>query len=109
MPGANEAPREKLLPIGDFLRHVQEQLAIFFVGFAQQAAKLVEITRLLAGATPSDIVGGPALGKVRQLRRFFTIVEELIKWALKSASQLFQRFNGRDSMTIFDTGNVATK
>ncbi len=41
-----------------------------------------------------------ALRKIRQLRRFLTVIKELIEWALESASQLFQRFDGRDSMTI---------
>ena len=43
------------------------------------------------------------------MRRFFAVVEELIKWALESASQLFQRFDGRDRVAILDTGNIAAK
>jgi len=45
------------LPIGHFLRHVQNELAIFFVGFAQQTAKLVEKARFLAAAAPGDVIG----------------------------------------------------
>src|SRR5579862_2686988 len=70
------------LPIGHFLGHVENQLAIFLVGLAQQAAKFVEETRFLAAAAPCDVVRRFTLGKVWQLRRFFTVVEELIKWAL---------------------------
>ena len=70
------------LPIGHFLGHVQNQLAIFFVGLAQQAAKLVEEARLFAAATPGNVVRRLALGQVWQLGRLFAVVEELIKWAL---------------------------
>lgn len=98
-----------VLPIGHFLRHIQEQLAIFLIRLAQQAAKLVEIARLFAGAAPGDVVRRPALGEVGQLGRLFAVVEELIKWAFESARQFFQRFNGWDSVAIFHAGNVTTQ
>jgi len=41
------APK-KLLPMGHFLGHIEKQLAIFLVGFAQQAAKLVEVASLFS-------------------------------------------------------------
>ncbi len=97
------------LPVGHFLGHVQEQFAIFLVGFAQQATKLVEIARFFSGAAPGDIVRRLALGKVRKLRRLFTVVEELIKWALERARQFFQSFDGRNRVAIFNTGNVTTE
>ena len=97
------------LPIGHFLGHIQNQLAIFLVGLAQQAAKLVEETRFFAAAAPGNVVRRLALGKVGQLRRFFTVVEELIKWALESASQLFQSLDGWDGVAIFDAGDIATE
>src|SRR5580704_19159783 len=87
-------PQDFRLPIGHFLGHVQQELAIFFVGLAQQAAELVEIARFFAGAAPSDIVRRSALRKVRQLRRLFAVVEELIERALESARQFLQRFDG---------------
>ena len=102
-------PQDFRLPIGHFLRHVQQELAIFFVGFAQQAAELVEIARFFAGAAPSDIVRRSALGKVRQLRRLFTVVEELIERALESACQFLQRFDGWNSVAIFDARDVAAE
>ena len=40
----------EVLAIGHFLRHVKKKFAIVFISFAQQAAKLVEITCVLAGA-----------------------------------------------------------
>jgi hypothetical protein len=103
------ALRTKLLPIGHFLGHVEKQLAIFIVGFAQQASKLVEVASLFARGAPRDVVGRLALGEIRQLRRLLSVVEELIKWAFESARQLFQRFNGRDRMAILDAGDIATK
>src|SRR4030081_2604280 len=88
------------LAVGHFLGHVENKLAIPFFHFAQQAAKLVEKACIFSDTAPGDVVGRLALGKIRQLRRFLTVIKELIEWALESASQLFQCFNGRDSMTI---------
>ena len=49
------------------------------------------------------------LGRFGQLRRFLAVVEELIKWAFESTRQLFQRFDGRNCMAIFDARNIAPK
>ncbi len=98
-----------VLPIGHFLRHIQQQLAIFLIRLAQQATKLVEVACLFAGAAPRDVVRRPALGEIRQLGRLLAVIEELIEWAFESARQFFQRFNGGDSMAIFNTGNVTTQ
>jgi len=40
------------------------------------------------------------------LRWLFAVVEELIKWALESTRQLFQRLDGRDGVAILNAGNV---
>src|SRR5437667_11556930 len=95
------------LSVGHFLGHVQNELAISFFHFAQQAAKLVEKACIFTDAAPGDVIRRLPLGEIRQLRRFLTVIKELIEWALESASQLFQRLDGRDSMTIFEARNVA--
>ncbi len=97
------------LAVSHFLGHVQNKLAVPFFHFAQQAAKLVEKACIFADAAPGDVVRGLALGKIRQLRRFLTVIKELIEWALESASELFKRFDGRDSMAVLYAGNVTTK
>ncbi len=97
------------LAVGHFLGHVKNELPIAILYFAQQAAKLVEKACIFADATPGDVVRRFTLGKIRQLRRFLTVIKELIEWALESASQLFKRFDGRDSMTILYAGNITTK
>src|SRR5712691_3710780 len=97
------------LAVSHFLGHVKNELAIPFFHFAQQAAKLVEKACIFTDAAPGDVVRRLALGEIRQLRRFLTVIKELIEWALESTSEFFQRFDGRDSMTILDAGNVATK
>src|SRR5260370_16179163 len=97
------------LAIGHFLVHVKDELAISFFHLAQQAAKLVEKACIFTDAAPGNVIGRLALRKIRQLRRFLTVIKELIEWAFESASQLFQRFDCRDSMTIFHAGKVATK
>ncbi len=62
-----------------------------------------------ADAAPGDVIRRLTLREIRQLRRFLTVIKELIEWALESASEFFQRFDGRNSMTILYAGNVATK
>src|SRR5258707_3624602 len=97
------------LAVGHFLGHIENELAVTFFHFAQQAAKLVEKACIFTDAAPGDVVRRLALGEIRQLRRFLTVIKELIEWALESASEFFQRFDGRDSMAVFYAGNVATK
>src|SRR6266404_254790 len=97
------------LAVRHCLSHVKDELAVTLFDFAQQAAKLVEKAGIFTDAAPGDVIGRLPLGEIRQLRRFFTVIKELIKWALKSARQLLQRFDGRDGMTILYAGNVTTK
>src|SRR5437879_4558364 len=97
------------LAVGHFLSHVEDELAIPFFHFAQQAAKLVEKACIFTDAAPGDVVRRFTLGKIRQLRRFLTVIKELIEWALESTSEFFQRFDGGNSMAIFYAGNVTTK
>src|SRR5260370_35824166 len=95
--------------VGHVLGDVDDELAIPFFHFAQQAAKIVEKACIFTDAAPGDVVRRFTLGKIRQLRRFLTVIKEVIEWALESASELFQRFDGWDGMTILNAGNVATK
>src|SRR5712692_6766086 len=97
------------LAIRHFLGPIENEFAIPFFHLAQQAAKLVEKACIFTDTAPRDVIRRFPLGEIRQLRRFLTVIKELIEWAFESASQLFQRFDGRDSMTIFYAGNVATK
>ncbi len=97
------------LAIGHLLGHVEDELAVSFFDLAQQAAKLVEKACIFTDAAPGDVIRRLPLGEIRQLRRLFAVIKELIEWALESARQLLQRFDGRDSMTILYAGNVTTK
>jgi hypothetical protein len=97
------------LPVRHLLRHVQNELAVSFFHFAQQAAKLVEKACILSDAAPCDVIRRLPLGKIRQLRRFLTVIKELIEWAFESARKFFQRFNRRYCMAIFNAGNITTK
>src|ERR1700682_710426 len=89
------------LPVGHFLSHVEDKFAVFVLDFAQQAAQFVEKSCFFAYAPPGDIVGRFSLGKIRELRRLFAVIEELIEWAFESACHFFQRFNGRNGVSIF--------
>src|SRR6266581_212118 len=97
------------LPIGHFLGHIQNELAIALFRLAQQAAKLVEKAGFFADAPPGDIVRGLALGKVRQLWRLFTVIEQLIEWHFERPGQLLQCFNRGNGMAILHARNVTPK
>src|ERR1700693_6020776 len=71
------------LAIGHLLGHVQDEFTIPFVHFAQQAAKLVEKACIFTDAAPGDVIRRLTLGEIRQLRRFLTVIKELIEWALE--------------------------
>ncbi|HEY2351444.1 MAG TPA: hypothetical protein VGH83_02960 [Candidatus Acidoferrum sp.] len=117
--GTRLSLREKLSPtaatgsvglaIGHFLDHVQNQLAVFFLDFAEKTAKLIQETGFFPHAAPRDIVRRFTLGQVGKLGWLFSIIEELVEWALESTSQLFQRFDGRNGMAIFNAGDITTK
>src|SRR5260370_25503280 len=94
------------LAVGHFLGHVENELAIPFFHFAQQAAKLVKKACIFTDAAPGDVVRRLPLREIRQLRRFLTLIKELIEWALESASQLFHKLDCRDNMTIFHARNL---
>ncbi len=97
------------LPIRHLLRHVQNELAVPFFHFAQQAAKLVEKACIFSDAAPRDVIRRLPLGQIRQLRRLLAVIKELIEWALERARELFQRLDGRYCVAIFNAGNVTTK
>ena len=48
---------DRRLAVGHFLGHVQNEFAIPFFHFAQQAAKLVEKACIFANAAPGDVIG----------------------------------------------------
>src|SRR5260370_29909346 len=73
-PGKNGcSPRSQRqnLAISHFLGHVEKKLAIFFLRFTQEAAKLVEKSCIFARAPPRDVVRRFPLGKVRKGGRLF--------------------------------------
>src|SRR5215471_10428133 len=107
MPAKRE--KNENLSAGYLLGHVQNEFTVCFVSLAQQAAKLVEKTRVFARAAPSDVVTRLALWEVRQLRRFLAVVEELVERHFERTSEFFQRFNSRHSVAIFDAGDVAAE
>jgi len=97
------------LAVSHFLRHVQNELAVPFFHFAQQAAEFVEKACIFTEAAPRDVIRRLPLGEIRQLRRLFAVIKELIEWALESTRKFFQCFDGRYCMAILYAGNVTTK
>jgi|SRR5271165_1115267 len=94
---------------GHFLSHVKQEPSVAIFNATHEPAKLVQKTSLFPGAAPNDIVGALALRKVGQDGRFFSVVEELIERDFQSARQFLERFDGRNSMAIFNAGDIATK
>ncbi len=92
-----------------FLSHVQEELAVAFVHFAKQPPELVQKTSFLSTGPKRDLVRGLALEQVGKLRGFFAVVKELIERDLEGAGHLFERFDGRNGMAIFDARNVTAQ
>src|ERR1700722_16631602 len=82
------------LAVGHLLSHVKQETAVAFFNATHQPAKLVQQTCLFSGTAPRDIVSALALRKVGKFRRFFSVIEKLIKRDFQSACHLFQRFNG---------------
>ena len=97
------------LAVRHFLGHVKKELTIGLIGLAQQPPKLVEVAGVFARTTPRNVIRRFSLWKVRQFRWFLAVVEQLIEWALKSTGELFQGFDGRDSVAVLYAGNIATK
>jgi hypothetical protein len=101
-------PNHQTLAVRHFLGHVKKELTIGLIGLAQQPSKLVEVASVFARTTPRNVIRRFSLRKVRQSWWFLAVVEQLIE-AFKCAGKLFQGFDGRDSMAVFNAGNIATK
>jgi hypothetical protein len=68
-----------MLAVRHLLGHVQQKTPVRFFGPRQQPAKTPQKKRFLTLAAPRDIVSRLPLRKIRQLWRFFSIVEKLIE------------------------------
>src|SRR2546429_2788479 len=92
--------------MGHLLSHKQNNLAILFVGFAQQTAKVAQKSRLFARTAPNIFIRRLVLRKIRWLGWLITIVEKLIHGNFQCPGHLLQRFNGRNSVAILDAGDI---
>jgi hypothetical protein len=75
---AHEIPDRRFLAVSHFLGHVHQQTTVAFINTAKQPAEASQSPSIFPTASPRDIVGRLPLGKVRQHRRFFAVVEELV-------------------------------
>ena len=69
--------------------------------------QFVKIGRLFAAAAKGDVVRGLPLEQIRQLRRFVSVVEQLIEWNFESSRQLLECFNRRNGVAVLHPRNVA--
>jgi hypothetical protein len=95
------------LAIGHFLGHVKQQTAVSFFNLAEKPAETAEVTGILAGAAPGDVVRALPLGKIRQHGRFFAVVEELIEGHFHCPGQLLESLDRWYGVAVFDARNVA--
>jgi len=101
--------RPQDLAVGHFLSHVKQKPTVFILDATHQPAKLVQKTSLFPGAAPNDIVGAFALRKIGEHGRFFSVIEELVKRDLQSASHFLKRLDGRNRVAILDARDIAPK
>jgi hypothetical protein len=106
---AHEIPDRRFLAVSHFLGHVHQQTTVAFINTAKQPAEASQSPSIFPTASPGDIVGRLPLGKVRQHRRFFAVVEELVERDFHSPRQLFQRFDRRNGVTVLDARNVTAE
>ena len=97
------------LAVDHLLSHVEQEPPVAFLNATHQPAKLVQKTSLFPGAAPNDVVRAFTLRKSGQLGRFFSVIEELIKWDLQSAGHFLERFDGRNRVAVLDARDIATK
>ena len=98
------AAGDALLASGEFLREMQEQLAIRLGGFAEEAAELVQEHGVLAAVAES--VAGLEVGTSGKSGRLVAVVQDLIKRDFESGGEFFKSFEGRNSVAIFHAGEV---
>ena len=69
------SPRDAIPTCSQFLSDGKQDLPVFVPGFAEALSEFVKIKRVLALASPSNLVRGPPLQEIRELRRLFAIIE----------------------------------
>jgi hypothetical protein len=92
-----------------FLSDGKQNLAVFVPSFAEALSKFMEIQRVLALASPNNVVGGLPLQKIRELRGLFAIVKKLIERDFKCPSELFQGLDSWNRVAVFNAGYVTAK
>jgi len=105
--GPEQKQIEKLLR--HFCGHVQNQLLAALVRLAEDAPKFVQVDRVFAFRAESDFVSRTPLREIGQIGRFLAFVKEFVHWNFESASHLLERLDGRNSVSIFDAGDVAAE
>lgn len=85
---------------------MQQQFSVFVEQAAKQIAKLFNQVFPFADAVQFRLPAGVFLAK-KGTERNFVIAEKPIDGSIQSKRQLFQRFNRRKSVTIFETRDKA--
>ena len=97
------------LAAGHLLSHIKQEPSVVIFDATHEPAKLVQKTSLFPAAAPNDVVGALALRQAGEFGRFFSVIEELVKWDFQSASHFLERFDGRNGMAIFHSRDIAAE
>ena len=64
---------------GKLLCHEHQELPVTLIGATQESAELLECPSILTGLSPDRSFVVPTLQRVQELRRFLTVIKELIE------------------------------
>lgn len=98
-----------VLPAGHLLGHVKEQSPVAFLDAPEQAAKAAQIARFFPSGTPGDIIRALTAAQIGEFRRFFAVIEELVKRHFHGARQFFECLNGRHRVPVLHARNIAAQ
>ncbi len=79
------------------------------MGSLMRPSSLRNLLSLFLGAAEGDFSCRLSLGKMRQPRRLFSLVEQLVEGNLKRMGQLLQGFDRRNRVAVLDSGNISTQ
>jgi hypothetical protein len=102
-------PEGTSLAFDHLLSHEKQQPAVAFINATHKPAEAAQQARLFSRTPPRDIISSLPLGKIRQHRRLFAVVEKLVERDFHRPRQLFQRLDRRNGVPVFDARDVTAK
>jgi hypothetical protein len=98
-----------LLAASHFAGHLEDELAVFLVEFAEQAAELFEKNGIFAGGAPKIFVRGLPDAEMEGFGRLLAFVEEQVEGDFESFGQLFESVDRGDGVSVLDTRKIGAQ